>query len=532
VNAPKVYPLGGRWQRFGSVLWLVVATGLTLAAHLRQLDSPFDWAGAHSATMARSFVQSGVLELRGVPVENNPPLGLEPERYVHWPPLYQILLSVLFRLFGESESVARGFQLAIVLAHAVLLLAVGVAVSSDVRVGLLSAFAWLTVPVVSEYGTMVYQLHLAMLATTLALGAFVRAVGGGSLHHGWALVGAGSLAVGVLVSWEPLMVIPGLVAAAWWIGGRSHRRLALLHAAAAGLAVGAVFGLFFSQAPSLVGDLLDTARYRAGISEPSGDLTLRNFFIYSRHPQLPLTERLATIAGHTLVQVGPIALLAIAWTVVRAWRRRSDDALRMVLAGWLSVPVFWTLFLSNHMLHRFQHALFAPLAALSLALGLTQLADLGGSLPRPGWRLAVRVLALGALPALLSASVLRAAHDPPAHRDPSDVAYARAIGSATGPDAVVVTAEESMVPVYYSRRHVVRAVPNDAALQVSLPDLRRRFGCAPLYLALRPGRTGGFELALERYRAVHRSRQLLLLELDPVAAVGSRSCGVPQRGSQ
>jgi hypothetical protein len=182
------------------------------------------------------------------------------------------------------------------------------------------------------------------------------------------------------------------------------------------------------------------------------------------------------------------------------------------------------------MLHRFEHTIVAPLGALCVALALTQLADASAAAGRHGLRIAGLALAWGALPAFLANSGWRVAGHRTGHEDsPALRAYARAIEAAAEPDAVVVTPEESMMPVYYSRRHLWRAVADDAALRLSLPDLRRRFPCAPLYLALRPGRTGGFEGSLRRHRAVHRSADLLFLELEPRGADDPRGCAAPGR---
>src|SRR2546426_5404598 len=72
------------------VFWLSVAALLTLIGHLTVLGRPFDnpgaWVSAHFSTMARSFVEHGIVALGGVPIQNNSPLGLEPDAYIHWPP--------------------------------------------------------------------------------------------------------------------------------------------------------------------------------------------------------------------------------------------------------------------------------------------------------------------------------------------------------------------------------------------------------------------------------------------------------------
>src|SRR5687767_12460629 len=77
------------------IFWSCVAVLLTISAHLIMLPRPFDyhhdWVSAHFSTMARSFAEHGVIALRGVPIQNNPPLGLEPDVYLHWPPLFPIV---------------------------------------------------------------------------------------------------------------------------------------------------------------------------------------------------------------------------------------------------------------------------------------------------------------------------------------------------------------------------------------------------------------------------------------------------------
>src|SRR5262245_53730565 len=88
------------------VFWLSIAVPLTLSNHFASLGEPFDYIhtqnSSHYSLEARSFAKHGVIALGGVPIRNNPPLGLKPDIYTHWPPLFPIVLSVVFRLFGES----------------------------------------------------------------------------------------------------------------------------------------------------------------------------------------------------------------------------------------------------------------------------------------------------------------------------------------------------------------------------------------------------------------------------------------------
>src|SRR5690242_11259203 len=101
------------------VFWMTVTVILTLTSHLvsfgRVFDYRHDWISAHFSTIARSFTDYGVISLRGALIQNNSPLGLDPDVYIHWPPLFPIILSFAFRAFGESESVAHGMMLLILL---------------------------------------------------------------------------------------------------------------------------------------------------------------------------------------------------------------------------------------------------------------------------------------------------------------------------------------------------------------------------------------------------------------------------------
>jgi len=155
--------------------WLTVAVGATIVAHLISLHRHFDyrhaWISAHFSTAARTFVENGVLALRGIPIVNNPPFGNVPEASLHWPPLFPILLSGLFRAFGTSEAVGHGLMLVITLATCAAL-TVLLARAINAVAGLAAGFAWLCLPVVGSFGHLVWNLHLAILLTLISLIAY------------------------------------------------------------------------------------------------------------------------------------------------------------------------------------------------------------------------------------------------------------------------------------------------------------------------------------------------------------------------
>jgi hypothetical protein len=67
-----------------------------------------------------------------------------------------------------------------------------------------------------------------------------------------------------------------------------------------------------------------------------------------------------------------------------------------------------------------------------------------------------------------------------------------------------------MVPVYYSDRHVIRGVVNDALVDHVMPRVRDLFPGAPIYLAIEPGQRRDFRRALRRNPIVAESPRLVL----------------------
>src|SRR5712691_9709599 len=108
------------------ILFLLVLC-LTIALHVARASAPYTYRhgfiSAVFATSAREFARDGVLELGGVPVANNPPVGPN-DSYAHWPPLLPISLSWWFRLFGASESAGHLCMLLIQIITALLIAAI------------------------------------------------------------------------------------------------------------------------------------------------------------------------------------------------------------------------------------------------------------------------------------------------------------------------------------------------------------------------------------------------------------------------
>ncbi len=166
-----------RVVRFVAFALFAVALVMTAVRAVRHADTQYVGLGAavsaDVATSARTFATEGVWKLRGIPVNNNPPIGAE-DQYTHWPPLLPILLSGCFRVFGTSERTAHVFMLCVLLGTAVLVFRLGWLWLGPVG-GALAGYFWLTLPVVVQFGDLVAQQSLAMLFVVAAVVAFFSA---------------------------------------------------------------------------------------------------------------------------------------------------------------------------------------------------------------------------------------------------------------------------------------------------------------------------------------------------------------------
>lgn len=89
-----------------------------LALSLTDFYYPHAWASAHFATIAHSFATHGIIGLHGIPIENFAPLTTQPDNYLHWPPFFFYVLSLVLRAFPESIRAMHLFMAVIAIANA------------------------------------------------------------------------------------------------------------------------------------------------------------------------------------------------------------------------------------------------------------------------------------------------------------------------------------------------------------------------------------------------------------------------------
>jgi len=78
---------------------------------------------------------------------------------------------------------------------------------------------------------------------------------------------------------------------------------------------------------------------------------------------------------------------------------------------------------------------------------------------------------------------------------------------------VVLTPEDSMVPVYYSKRHMIRGVYKDSVAEKAAEQAREIFPGSPVYLALYSDVFREFSQSLQRYPLAIQSKHVTLLKV-------------------
>jgi hypothetical protein len=469
IDALEIHPTGQRSKPDASqiarkvavVVLFLIAAAATFARQIKASTEPFDYphafVSADVATTARTFATIGVFHLRGVPVNNNPPIGSE-DSYTHWPPLLPILLSMCYRAFGTSEKVAHLLMVGILFTTAILIVCLGQR-WIGLTGGALAGFFWLILPVTQQFGHLVSQQSLMTLFMVAAALAFLTD------HNA---IGAGLVFLGALTSWEIVLVVPGLFLASRW--QPDVRRCAIASAIGAGTAVAFVAALYLSCSPRLAVDALQAAKFYLGLS-PS--------YSHSLPPQRPLgqAEQVRLMLLNNVWMLGPLGLGA----AIQLFAARMHD--RALLIASLATPwLVWSLAMRNHMArHHFEFAIGAPFVALALAWMAT--------LPskHPALKIGIFAALAGIQVAILPKPSISDGYDPRAL-----IRYAQGIRQSTESNAIVLAPLISAVPLYYSERHIIRGMDDPQSVALQLPILRREFPSSPIYLALPPALAGGF----------------------------------------
>lgn len=505
--------------------WLTLAILLTLVSHGLRFSQPLvtnGWVSAHFATIAHAYLEHGVFDLGGLPIQNHSPLGLEPDAYIHWPPLFPIVLSWVFAGFGESAMAARGFATFLLLANAALLGWLLRACLSP-RAALLGAFTFLCLPIVAIKGEMVMHLHLALAFTLLALLAFVKGTVQARWKSPWPWLGIASVGAAVATSWEPALATMGLLGLAVFRKRRFEMILAMAFCLTAGATVFLVMGIYALQSPGLLEDLWHTVAFRLGLEYSPEQAfqvhTLVNHQSYGSYVQPSLAQVALTFAERIWAN-GQLVVTAAGWVVVAGWlhRRRPNAETGYALGGLATMWIAWFLLMKNHAYnHQYEMYIGAPFLAGSVGVAVASALTHSEGLPSATFRKAARWTLLGFLPAALAFPLaVKGMVNASGPREISHplLDYAQEIRQAVPPGAVVLSPQTNMIPVYYADRHVLRGITSWPLVERVREELPRVFPGSLGYLAVDVEHQENFFDPPSFATEILRSEHLLLFALS------------------
>lgn len=471
------------------------------------LDGDFHgWASASCMTMARAFVQLGALRTHFVPLQNNLPVGLDPDVYLHWPPLYPMLLGEFLRVFGDSPTSGRILGLLISLGSVTFLTLIAHRLFG-LRVGLLAGFFYVTARATYESDRALIHQPLAMLFALAAVYCFVSfALGDPSAkwrsQRYFAVAGMGSMVLTVLTAWDPIFVPFGLLAAAVYLRHAEAIRLGAVYCVAAVLTFCVVQADYIASFPALFANQFATIAHRAGLSFNAGSSTRLHTLVDSSHFG-NAAERLTVLRSYKqalqFVHIGflvPELLCCLVFVILWARGESRRDVARSLLLGGLCLPVVvWYGLMRNYVaVHSFVLILASPFVAVATGYVLSTVWSWleARAKAKPFLWLAVYVVPLLVLFPMFE--YVRSARATLAA--PEFTSMSQLLRAQTPADAVILTPVESLVPTYYSQRHLVRGIESDALLRRATEQAHAAFPGSPLFLAVQRGDRQDFPEAL------------------------------------
>ena len=499
-----------------------------LALSLTDFYYPHAWVSAHIATIAHSFATHGIIALHGIPIENFDPLTTQPDNYLHWPPFFYYILSLVLRAFPDSIRAMHLFMAVIAIANAYVMWLIA-SMFFKPRVAIVCGSAFLLMPATLRYGLILLPANLAMLGVSVALLFMLRYLRSADTGRGRSLdLGISALAffLACITSWEPFLALPGLLLA-YVFNRRSEIFKTGACWAIAAIAAGAsTLAIYASSNSTFLSDLWSIFTFRLGLTQylplsarvhpVEGQLeTIGSLNVFSSAPYFfeAYVIRTQVFCG----SLGIVGLFALVLTALRRRRSIPNNSFAALLLPLCAVWLGWATIMQGHyIIHEYQLILASPI----LAIGVTCLYSLLDDIllaTRDSWpREILAVLTNLALPcALLFLGISAVAITVRGEGEVWDLAnLGRRIKAEIPADAMVVTNEMSMVQTYYAQRHVIRGVPDGAHLESKLGLIQDICpGCA-LYLAVRRQSAQKFRHVLDRLQPVFEDDNFIIKKIS------------------
>jgi Dolichyl-phosphate-mannose-protein mannosyltransferase len=499
-----------------------------LALSLTDFYYPHAWVSAHIATIAHSFATHGIIGLHGIPIENFDPITTQPDNYLHWPPFFYYVLSLVLRAFPDSIRAMHLFMAVIAIANAYVMWIIA-SMFFKPRVAIVCGSAFLLMPATLKYGLILLPANLAMLGVSVALLFMLRYLQGTADGRGRLLdLGLSALAffLACITSWEPFLALPGLLLA-YAFDRRSEIFKTCFCWAIAAIAAGASTLVIYSLSdPTFLEDMWSIFTFRLGLTQylpmsarihpVEGQLqTIDSLNVFSSavHFFEAYVVRTQVFCG----SLGIVGLFALLLTALRRRRSIPDNFFAALLLPLGTVWLGWAAVMQGHyIIHEYQFILASPLLAIGVTCLYSLLDDILLTTPDSWPRENLATLTNLALPyALLFLAISAAAVTVRGEEEPWQLAkFGRLIKAEVPAGTIVITNEMSMVPTYYAERHVIRGVPDGAFLESKLGMIRDTCpGCA-LYLAVRRQSAQKFRDVLDRLQPVFEDDTFIIKKIS------------------
>ena len=499
-----------------------------LALSLTDFYYPHAWVSAHIATIAHSFATHGIIGLHGIPIENFDPITTQPDNYLHWPPFFYYVLSLVLRAFPDSIRAMHLFMAVIAIANAYVMWIIA-SMFFKPRVAIVCGSAFLLMPATLKYGLILLPANLAMLGVSVALLFMLRYLQGTADGRGRLLdLGLSALAffLACITSWEPFLALPGLLLA-YAFDRRSEIFKTCFCWAIAAIAAGASTLVIYSLSdPTFLEDMWSIFTFRLGLTQylpmsarihpVEGQLqTIDSLNVFSSavHFFEAYVVRTQVFCG----SLGIVGLFALLLTALRRRRSIPDNFFAALLLPLGTVWLGWAAVMQGHyIIHEYQFILASPLLAIGVTCLYSLLDDIVLTTPDSWPRENLATLTNLALPcALLFLGISAAAVTVRGEEEPWQLAkFGRLIKAEVPAGTIVITNEMSMVPTYYAERHVIRGVPDGAFLESKLGMIRDTCpGCA-LYLAVRRQSAQKFRDVLDRLQPVFEDDNFIIRKIS------------------
>lgn len=499
-----------------------------LALSLTDFYYPHAWVSAHIATIAHSFATHGIIGLHGIPIENFDPITTQPDNYLHWPPFFYYVLSLVLRAFPDSIRAMHLFMAVIAIANAYVMWIIA-SMFFRPRVAIVCGSAFLLMPATLKYGLILLPANLAMLGVSVALLFMLRYLQGTADGRGRLLdLGLSALAffLACITSWEPFLALPGLLLA-YAFDRRSEIFKTCFCWAIAAIAAGASTLVIYSLSdPTFLEDMWSIFTFRLGLTQylpmsarihpVEGQLqTIDSLNVFSSavHFFEAYVVRTQVFCG----SLGIVGLFALLLTALRRRRSIPDNFFAALLLPLGTVWLGWAAVMQGHyIIHEYQFILASPLLAIGVTCLYSLLDDILLAMPDSWPRENLATLTNLALPcALLFLGISAAAVTVRGEEEPWQLAkFGRLIKAEVPAGTIVITNEMSMVPTYYAERHVIRGVPDGVFLESKLGMIRDTCpGCA-LYLAVRRQSAQKFRDVLDRLQPVFEDDTFIIKKIS------------------